>query len=52
MGPKLSTAATDINFARICKQLQDLHVIGTGLSLRTKWTRICSGMLGYLNTAN
>ena len=54
MGPELSTAAADQNFAWICKQHQDL--IGSVLILRTKiiWSGPEFGLVrcGYLNAAN
>ena len=53
MGPELSTAAADQNFARICKQHQDL--IGSVLIFRTKiiWSGPEFGLVrcGYLNAA-
>ena len=53
MGPELSTAAADQNFAWICKQHQDL--IGSVLIFRTKnvWSEPEFGLVrcGYLNTA-
>ena len=54
MGPELSTAAADQNFAWICKQHQDL--IGSVLIFRTKiiWSGPEFGLVrcGYLNAAN
>ena len=54
MGPELSTAATDQNFAWIWKQHQDL--IGSVLIFRTKiiWSGPEFGLVrsGYLNAAN
>ena len=53
MGPELSTAAADQNFAWICKQHQDL--IGSVLIFRTKiiWSGPEFGLVrcGYLNAA-
>ena len=53
MGPDLSTAAADQNFAWICKQYQDL--IGSVLIFRTKiiWSGPEFGLVrcGYLNAA-
>ena len=53
MGPELSTAATDQNFAWICKQHQDLT--GSVLIFRTKiiWSGPEFGLVrcGYLNAA-
>ena len=53
MGPELSTAAADQNFAWICKQYQDL--IGSILIFRTKfiWSGQEFGLVrcGYLNAA-
>ena len=53
MGPELSTAAADQNFAWICKQHQDL--IGSVLVFRTKiiWSGPEFGLVrcGYLNAA-
>ena len=54
MGPELSTAAADQNFAWICKQHQDL--IGSVLIFRTKiiWSGPEFGLVrcGYLNAAS
>ena len=54
MGPELSTAAADQNFAGIFKQHQDL--IGSVLIFRTKiiWSRPEFGLVrsGYLNAAD
>ena len=54
MGPELSTAAADQNFAWICKQHQDL--IGSVLIFRTKtiWSGPEFGLVRcrYLNAAN
>ena len=53
MGPELSTAAADQNFAWICKQHQDL--IGSVLIFRTKiiWSGPEFGLVrcGYLNAS-
>ena len=53
MGPDLSTAAADQNFAWICQQHQDL--IDSVLSFRTKiiWSGPEFGLVqcGYLNAA-
>ena len=53
MGPELSTAAADQNFAWLCKQHQDL--IGSVLIFRTKiiWSGPEFGLVlcGYLNAA-
>ena len=53
MGPELSTAAADQNFAWICKQQQDL--IGSVLIFGTKiiWSGPEFGLVrcGYLNAA-
>ena len=54
MGPELSTAAVDQNFAWICKQHQDL--IGSVLIFRTKiiWSGPEFGLVrcGYVNATN
>ena len=56
MGPELSTAAADQNFAWICIQHQDLRVIGSILIFRTKiiWSGPEFGLVrsGYLYAAS
>ena len=54
MGPELSTAEADQNFAWICKQHQ--YLIGSALIIRTKiiWSGPEFGLVrsGYLNAAD